>query len=306
MSVNLHSLIPESTETDWMPSASQETLLKRARFLRAIREFFYVRDVMEVDTPVLTQAPVTDPHIESMQIITASENNNLYLGTSPEFYMKRLMAAGSGSIYQLGKVFRNDEQGKLHSPEFTMLEWYRAEFDHHALMHEVDELMQYLLQTEKADRMTYGAAFEQYAGLNPFTATIKQLQDCANTSGINLVSNKMERDDWLALLLTHLIEPRLGKLRPVFIYDFPASQAALARVHREGEYEVAERFELYYHGIELANGYYELTDSQEQRRRFEQDRETRRQSGKPVFDYDEAVLAALNAGLPDCAGVAAG
>ena len=308
MSVNLSTLIPESTEADWMPSASQEILEKRAHFLRAIREFFHVRNVMEVDTPNLTLAPVTDPHIESLQtrINGAGNSDTLYLTTSPEFYMKRLLAAGSGSIYQMGKVFRNDEQGKLHSPEFTMLEWYRPDFDHHALMHEVDELIQYLLKTEKADRITYRDVFEQYTGLNPFNVTTVQLQDCAKTNSINLISQGMEKDDWLALLLTHLVEPQLGRDRPVFIYDFPASQAALARVRTKDSYEIAERFELYYRGIELANGYHELLDSQEQQKRFEQDLQVRMKSGKPVFAYDEAVLNALSAGLPDCAGVAAG
>ena len=304
----LHSLIPEPAEIDWMPSASQEILEKRAKFLRAIREFFHARDVMEVDTPVLTQSPVTDPHIESLQTQAsrAGVDDSLYLCTSPEFYMKRLLAAGSGSIYQMGKVFRNDEQGKLHSPEFTMLEWYRTGFDHYALMHEVDELMQYLLHTEKAERITYRDVFEQHVDINPFTATTSQLQVCAKANGIDLVSQDMEKDDWLALLLTHLVEPQLGKVAPVFIYDFPASQAALARVRKENGYEVAERFELYYHGIELANGYHELSNSQEQRKRFEQDLKTRGSMGRPVFAYDEAVLKALAAGLPDCAGVAAG
>lgn len=221
--------------------------------------------------------------------------------------MKRLLAAGSGSIYQMGKVFRNDGQGKLHSPEFTMLEWYRPDFDHHALMHEVDELIQYLLKTEKADRITYRDAFEQYTGLNPFNVTTVQLQNCAKANSINLISQNMEKDDWLALLLTHLIEPQLGNIKPIFIYDFPASQAALARVRiKDSDEVVAERFELYYRGIELVNGYHELSDSQEQRKRFEHDLQARINTGKPVFAYDEAVLNALSAGLPDCAGVAAG
>lgn len=309
MQKNLFQFVEtEFQNENWMPSASQEIIEKRARFLRAIREFFHARNVMEVDTPNLTSAPVTDPHIESLQTqINGAEGSDvLYLTTSPEFYMKRLLAAGSGPIYQMGKVFRNDEQGKLHSPEFTMLEWYRPGFDHHTLMHEVDELMQYLLHTEKADRITYSDAFEQHVGLNPFTATTAQLQNCAKANSINLISQNMEKEDWLALLLTHLVEPQLGKARPVFIYDFPASQAALARVRTKDNYEVAERFELYYRGIELANGYHELSDSQEQRKRFKQDLQARRNTGKSVFAYDEAVLGALSAGLPDCAGVAAG
>ena len=308
MPARFSRLIPEVSEPDWRPSASPEILAKRAKFLRAIREFFYTRDVMEVDTPVLTHTAVTDPHIESLQtqVNSGRKPEQFYLNTSPEFYMKRLLAAGSGSIYQLGKVFRNDEQGMLHTPEFTMIEWYRVGFDHHALMNEVDQLMQFLLHTETADRMRYLDVFEQFAQVNPFTATVSQLQACAKSNGIDLSSSGMEKDDWLALILTHLIEPQLGQDRPVFIYDFPASQAALARLHQQDTYITAERFELYYRGIELANGYHELSDSTEQRKRFEQDIQKRSDAGKPIYTCDETVLAALAAGLPDCAGVAAG
>ena len=292
---------------NWQPAASPATLKKRAAFLHAIREFFYQRNVTEVDTPTLTATPVTDPHIDALrtQAFQGSHHKTFYLSTSPEFYMKRLLAAGSGDIYQMGKVFRDNEQGSLHSTEFTMLEWYRTGFDHLMLMKEVDELVQQLLATPAADCMTYQAAFLEFAEVDPFTATDAELMDCVRSHGIELTATLMERDGWLALLLTHVVEPCLGQTRPVFITDFPPSQSALARI-RKGPYDVAERFELYYKGIELANGYHELIDPVEQQRRFQADLEMRSQSNKATFGYDVMLLAALESGLPPCAGVALG
>lgn len=221
--------------------------------------------------------------------------------------MKRLLAAGSGSIYQLGKVFRNGEAGRRHNPEFTLLEWYRPGFDLHALMDEMDALMASLLGTPAAERLSYAEAFIRYAGIDPHAATAAELQRIASvekfSESLSLAGD--DRDGWLDLLLTHLVEPHLGKERPIFIFDYPPSQAALARI-RPGNPPVAERFELYIDGIELANGYHELGDAREQRYRFEADRARRRDARLSDVPVDERLLAALEHGLPDCSGVALG
>ena len=295
-------------EIKWQPSASLESLRKRALILAKIRSFFAERSVLEVETPLLSHATVTDPHIISMAATVpnprSSQDQLCYLQTSPEYAMKRLLAAGSGSIYQICKAFRQDERGRLHNPEFTILEWYRLGFDHHALMKEVDELFQTLLQTPPAERFSYAEVFEGFLGLNPHEAETKTLQDCARQQGLTMTS-ELDRDGWLSLLLSHGIEPHLGKDRPAFIYDFPASQAALARLRPENP-PLASRFEIYYQGIELGNGFHELQASTEQRSRFLQDLNYRRQNQLPSVPLDEHLLAALNHGLPDCAGIAIG
>lgn len=229
--------------------------------------------------------------------------------------MKRLIAAGSGPIYQICKVFRNGERGRLHNPEFTMLEWYRPGFDHHALMDEMEQLVTGLLDEgtlrAPSERLTYAEAFARYAGVNPLAAPMEELRDCARAHGIEHVTGLTmdDRDGWLDLLLTHVVGPKLGRQRVCFLYDYPASQAALARI-RPGSpaqpYPVAERFELYVNGIELASGYHELKDSVEQRRRFEADIKKRAGLRTLLVPMDERLLAALESGLPDCAGVAVG
>ena len=295
---------------DWKPSAPLAMLKTRARLLQRIRAFFQAREVLEVETPLLSSAAVTDPHIESYAIQDPQHGKPRYLHTSPEFAMKRLLAAGSGSIYQLCKVFRQGELGQRHNPEFTMLEWYRLGFDHQQLMAEVDNLLRELLDDYltlgETLRLTYRDAFVQYAGLDPHTSTIQQLQAKVQQLGIDVSGlNDTEKDPWLDLLMTHVVEPALPRDCPVFIYDYPASQAALARI-RQDDPPVAERFELYIYGMELANGFHELTDAQEQRQRFEADNRARQAAGLDPMPIDAQFLAALEAGLPACAGVALG
>lgn len=299
--------------TDWQPSASIETLKLRARLLQQLRAFFHERDVWEVDTPVLSQAATSDPHIDSLVVHDDQHKTIGYLHTSPEFPMKRLLAAGSGSIYQVCKVFRQGEIGRRHNPEFTLIEWYRLGFDYHQLMQEVDVLVRALLadfiKLKASLYISYQQAFVRYLGLDPFTATIKQLQDCACQHGIDDLSLGDGRDVWLDLLVSHVLEQALPVNQPVFIYDYPASQASLARIrcdHEQPEKAVAERFELYINGLELANGFHELANSDEQRQRFENDLSQRNEIGKINFPVDENFLNALEYGLPDCSGVALG
>ena len=299
-------------EIDWQPCASLDTIRERARLLALIRDFFWQRDVMEVETPICSRAGNSDPTIESFQTRYtgpgAPEGLPLYLQTSPEFPMKRLLAADSGPIYQICKVFRNGESGRLHNPEFTMLEWYRPGFDHHQLMEEVAELVNSLLSEPRpVISMSYAEAFQHWLDIDPHGTSIEDLRSCAIKNGIESARHLdiHGRDSWLDLLLTHLIEPELGKNSLFFLYDYPASQASLAKI-RPGNPAVAERFELYVDGIELANGFHELTDAGEQHRRFESEKIVRLQAGRSLPTIDENFLDALASGLPDCAGVALG
>lgn len=287
--------------TSWQPSADIAYLKQRAEILKKIRQFFSERKILEVETPLLCKTTATDPHIASLKI----EKLNRYLQTSPEFSMKRLLAAGSGSIYQICKAFRDDECGRYHNPEFTMLEWYHVGFGLSALMQEIDELLQFILQTKPAEKKTYQEIFLQYLNINPHLASLQDLQACAVTQEINYTAaQENDRDTWLHLLLTHCIEPQLGIKQPLFIYDFPASQAALAHI-RKTTPPIAERFEVFVNGIELANGYHELIDAEEQRKRFMQDLAQRKKMNYPQVPIDENLLAALPL-VPPCAGVALG
>ena len=293
---------------DWRPTASPDALLLRAEILAKIRAFFAERRVLEVETPLLASAPVTDLHLQALTSQFrgpgADEGLELFLQTSPEFAMKRLLASGSGPIYQICRAFRDGEAGRRHNPEFTILEWYRPGWDHHRLMDEMDELLAAILCSRSGERLTYAEAFERYAGLAIFGESDDALRlrvadlDVSDLEGLS-------RNDLLDLVLTHVVEPKLGHCQPTFIHDYPASQASLARV-RDGEPPLAERFEVFAEGIELANGYHELTDPAVQRQRFETDLEARRNLDLPVVPIDERLLAALEHGLPECAGVALG
>jgi lysyl-tRNA synthetase class 2 len=291
------------------------TLRLRAELLQRIRVFFAARGVLEVETPVLSTAAVTQPHLASFRTSYSGPGprygGTLYLHTSPEFPMKRLLAAGSGCIYQIARAFRDGEAGRRHNPEFTLLEWYRVGFDHHRLMDEVTDLVTALLAGRLAltapERWSYREIFQHHLDLDPHRTTTTELAACAEPRGISIPPGMPtdDTDPWLDLLLTHWIEPRLGQGRLTFVYDYPASQAALARL-RPGDPPVGERFELYLNGLELANGFHELGDANEQQRRFERENAARRALGLPMMPLDESLLDALKAGLPDCAGVALG
>ena len=295
---------------DWRPSASMEMLRLRAEILAKIRVFFAEREVLEVETPVLAAAPGIDLHLHALSCRYrgpgADGGRDLFLQTSPEFAMKRLLAAGSGPIYQIGKAFRDGEAGNRHNPEFTMLEWYRPGWNHHALMDEIDEFLGSILGAETGERLTFAEAFERHAGIDVLQASAAEFGSRAR----DLLSGEApdlgdDRNGWLDLLLSHAIEPHLGNDRPSFVHDWPADRAALARI-RPGDPPLAERFEVYVEGIELANGYHELIDPAEQRRRFETDLEARQRAGLPEPPINERLLGALEHGLPDCAGVALG
>ncbi|MFO7640695.1 MAG: EF-P lysine aminoacylase EpmA [Candidatus Competibacteraceae bacterium] len=299
----------------WRPSADLAILRLRAELLKRIRAFFAVRGVLEVETPVLSAAAVTQPHLASFATPYSGPGSRygqtLYLHTSPEFPMKRLLAAGSGCIYQIARVFRDGEAGRRHNPEFTLLEWYRVGFDADRLMDEVAELVTKLLSgrltLKEPERLSYRELFQRHLDLDPHRTSVAELAVCAAHHAVPIPPGMPadDTDPWLDLLLTHWIEPRLGQGRLTFIYDYPASQAALARL-RPGDPPVGERFELYLNGLELANGFHELGDADEQRRRFEAENVARRARGLPVMPLDESLLDALAAGLPDCAGVALG
>ncbi|MCW8919062.1 MAG: EF-P lysine aminoacylase EpmA [Gammaproteobacteria bacterium] len=297
-------------ESDWQPRATLENLRRRAQILQRIRVFFAQRGVWEVETPTLSAAALSSPAIDSFATRYTGPGHaagvNLYLHTSPEFAMKRLLAAGSGPIYQLGKVFRQGEAGRRHNPEFTLLEWYRPGLDHHQLMDEVEALVAPILGLAgRAQRLSYREAFLRFAGLDPFAASIAELRATAQRLDIQGFDAGEARDSWLDLILSHRIEPQLGCAGLCFLTDYPASQAALARLSPDNPV-VAERFELYFQGVELANGFHELGGSAEQRRRFESELAQRAAQGRETPPLDERLLAALEAGLPDCAGVALG
>jgi len=307
-----------STRDDWRPTASAATLARRAALLARTREFFAKRGVLEVDTPLLIGTAVTDVHIHSARVELEASAPALHLATSPEYAMKRLLAAGTGDIYQIAHVVRAGERSRLHNPEFTLIEWYRLGFTLDALMSEVEALVRELLGASGAarttERITYRDAFQRELGLDPLTAPIAELEDAASRRG--LVARRAagaearaavggDRDGLLDFLMVAVIGPALGLGGLTFLHRYPASQAALAELDAEDS-RVALRFELYCDGIELANGFRELASSAEQRARFEHDRRARALGGLPVPHIDERLLAALEAGLPPCSGVALG
>lgn len=290
----------------WRPAAELSVLRRRAQLLADIRAFFDARGVLEVDADLLGPAPSSDPQQQCLDV-TLPGGARRYLQPSPEYAMKRLLAAGSGSIYQVCKAFRAGEHGPRHRVEFTLLEWYRTDFDYRALMDEVQALVCGLLGRPAAQAFSYGELFERHAGVDAFATGEAALWQRVAIAGIepSPALQAAGRDAALDILLTQLIEPAIAPLGVVFIYDYPASQAALARL-RPRQPQLAERFELYIDGIELANGWSELTDATQQRSRFEQDNRVRQATGLPQVPLDEYLLAALAHGLPDCAGVALG
>lgn len=306
--------------TDFKPTASLSRLQARAGILAQVRDFFARRGVWEVETPQMCAAGAVDAHLDPIAAryfpAASSRPRELWLVTSPEHSMKRLLAAGAGSIYQITRAFRDGERGRLHNPEFTLLEWYRPGWDHHRLMDEVEELVGEVLRDAaggalvppgRFERLTYRQAFLDAMGIDPHRIAAADLSRVAGLEGVPPPPglDPDDRDDWLNLLLVARVEPTLGNGRPTFLCDYPPGQAALARI-RPDDPPVAERFELYVRGVELCNGYHELRDPREQEQRFHQANAERRELGKVELPLDRRFLAALEAGLPACSGVALG
>lgn len=296
---------------DWRPGANLEALKARAGMLARIRSYFADAGVLEVETPLAVSTSGTDPSIEPLTTQYEgpgfSDGLKLYLQSSPEFAMKRLLAADSGPIYQICKAFRNNEAGRRHNLEFSILEWYRPDFDHHQLMDEVATIARIALQNDDlpVKKIAYADLFQDFLGVDIFTADNDDLQQIAvdnlilGADGID-----MDKDSWLDLLMSYLVEPRLAENDLTFIVDYPRSQASLARLNPDKR--TAARFELYHQGMELANGFYELVDAQEQSQRFERENCKRKGNGQKGIKVDRHFLAALEHGLPDCSGVALG
>lgn len=307
----------------WRPSASVQALKQRAEFIQQIRQFFNQRGVLEVETPQLSRHCVSDPHLHALSTQHfepgSTQSTELYLQSSPEYAMKRLLASGSGDIFQICKAYRNDEVGRLHNPEFTMLEWYRVGFDMQRLINEVAELVCLLLDKPKIEQFTYKQLFMEYCELDPTTCKLSELDALASDCGLSDYSMSLRaqfadvesqlqqrviKDGLLQVIFNQQIEPRIGQELPAVVSHFPASQAALATINADGL--TANRFELYFKGIELANGFEELCDADLQRTRFNNDNTERQLLGLPEIRLDERFLASLEHGLPDCAGVALG
>lgn len=294
----------------WQPTADQGARLARAHLYAQVRAFFAERKVLEVETPILARYGVSDVNLHSFRLdaapATGYAGGPLYLQTSPEYAMKRLLASGSGCIYQISRVFREGERGPRHNPEFSMLEWYRVGFNDQQLMDEVEALLLRLLPQARFQRLSYRQLFIRILGLDPFTAALADLQQCAAAWLAQPLAKALPRDDLLDVCMTHAIEPALAAMGAVWVQDYPASQAALARTRWQEGHEVAHRFELYLDGLELCNGYWELTDSKEQQARFAANNQQRHAQGLPAVAQDACLLDALKAGMPDCAGVALG
>ncbi len=296
--------------TLWQPSCSIELLQQRARMLQRIRVFFAQRNVLEVETPLLSHACGTEPQLAFFTTtFEFSTSEKLFLQTSPEFAMKRLLAAGSGSIYQICKAFRNSEVGRFHNPEFTMLEWYRVGFDLNDLMNEVETLFVELSEGKfnAPQRKSYVQVFAQYTDLNALEFSFDAYSDFAIKQEMSEAITFCEHNHalWLDYLFSFCVQPNLGKNTLCLIYGYPACQSALARINAENSL-VADRFEVFFNGVELGNGFYELKDSEEQNRRFEAEIHTRKTQHLANVVKDEHLLSALKSGLPDCAGIAIG
>jgi len=298
----------------WQPTLTWEYAQKRAQILKKVRQFFNERNVIEVETPALSQGTVTDVHLDAItcryNFLTDSSvehSTNLYLQTSPEFHMKRLLASGYGCIFQIAKAFRHEEAGRFHNPEFTLLEWYRLGFDHFMLMNEVAELLTTVLDCNEPVQTTYQDLFIELVGLDPLTATRVQLISVIETSGklSDWLTVEQDNDILLQFIFSELIEKNIGNDSPCFVYNFPSSQASLAKISPE-DTRVAERFECYYRGIELVNGFNELTDSDAQLVRFQKDNMQRKVLSLQEKPIEKNFISALSKGLPQCSGVALG
>ncbi|TXL15604.1 EF-P lysine aminoacylase GenX [Methylococcaceae bacterium HT4] len=296
----------------WQPSCSLELIHLRAKLLHEIRSFFYAQNVLEVETPILCQAVGTDPYLEFFSTSQLPDNqDSLYLQTSPEFALKRLLAANTGSIYQITKAFRKSESGRYHNPEFSMLEWYRLDFNLQQLMDDVELLFSHILPakffSEKAQRICYVDVFHQYTGLNALQFERRKYQTAAVRLGFPEAEEVCgdNHTTWLDFLFSHIVQQHLGIAGICMVYEYPACLPSLARLNLENPL-VTERVEVFIQGIELGNGYYELTDMQQQKKRFDQEIKLRQKIGAEKVSADERFLAALHSGLPDCSGIAIG
>ena len=297
-------------KNDYQPSASIENLRRRAGIVMRIRTFFESRGFFHVETPVISQDIVVDRYLEPVRATgvsgTGDSDRGMFLQTSPEFAMKRLLASGADAIYQIGPVFRSGESGRIHNPEFTMLEWYKKDQTTEQAIEMIGELVEASIQRPRTCGLSYASVFDQFAGIDPHSATLSELKKKSAELGIAFEDDgTADRDQWLNLILTHVIEPRLGTPDPVVIFDWPATQSALARVKGDNP-PVADRFELYIDGVELANGYNELLDSDELARRNAENNRLRKLDGRDELPGDSRLLEAMRAGLPQCCGVALG
>lgn len=288
------------------PTASWSVLRRRAELLQRVRRFFDERDFLEVETPLLSKESVVDVHLEpfSVETATASGSERRWLQTSPELAMKRMLAAGGTAIYQVTRSFRQGEAGPLHNPEFTILEWYKTGDDMRAGMQLLSDFSSTLLDTDAADTMEYEAAFNEHASINPRSASLDALRTRAADAGYESATDA-SRDDCLEFIFSEFVSPKLGASRPVIVYHFPASQAALAKLSADRP-QCAERFELFYRGIELANGYHELTDSKEWQQRAIIANQERARRHREVIPEASAFISAMEHGLPASSGTAVG
>ncbi len=296
----------------WQPTCSLDLLHLRAQLLQKIRQFFAARAVLEVETPILCSAIGTDPHLDffATENQSSPKQRTLFLQTSPEFAMKRLLAAGSGSIYQICKAFRKGESGRYHNSEFTLLEWYRVGYNLVQLMDEVAELIAILLTDmglEATQRISYQDLFKQITGLNPLDFSYADY--CGYAQQHNLIDAEnlcgQDHDAWLDFIFSHQIQPNLAQNNLWMVYGYPACLSSLARLNGSNPL-ITERVELFLNGVELGNGYHELADATEQERRFDKEISMRQGKLRPSVTKDERLLAALEAGLPDCSGIAIG
>lgn len=300
-------------QDDWRPGCPVQHLRLRATLLNRIRHYFAGRDVLEVETPLLSHAIGTDPNLDFFVTDYVAPPNQypLYLQTSPEFAMKRLLAAGSGSIFQITKVFRNNEAGRFHNPEFSLLEWYRVRFDLNALMDDITQLLDDVcadfLKLETPQRYSYQSVFHSYTGLDALDFDMRAYQHFAKTHNLPEALEICGDNHglWLDLLFSHYVQPHLGQNAICLVYGYPSCQSSLARLNACDD-RISERVELFINGVELGNGYHELTDAHEQERRFDAEIRFRQQNNLPVCPKDKRLLAALASGLPTCSGMAIG
>lgn len=300
-------------KANWQPVADIQQLRQRAQLLAAIRQFFAQRDVLEVDTPLLCRATGTDPNLDffTSQFHSSPHQQTLFLQTSPEFAMKRLLAAGTGCIYQICKAFRNGEAGRYHNPEFTLLEWYRVGFTLRQLMDEVAELLLYLLRPAMPQlpvlRFSYQQLFRERTGLDALAFDRQVYRDYALSQGHPEADGLCgdEHAPWLDFLFSHCVQNRMPEEAICLLHDYPAIQSSLARLHPDDP-RVTERFEVFINGMELGNGFFELLDADEQEARFDREIAYRRQHALAAVEKDQLFLQALQDGLPECSGVAIG